>query len=136
MPAKITDNNAREPSAGWVCYDGECSFCRRWLRRVERPLRRHGFDFVPLQTDWVRTKLNSTGPELSRELRLIRAPQPVRGGADAAVILMRFVWWLWPLWLASWIPGAMPVYHAVYRWIARNRHCLHGQGPMGKKAST
>jgi predicted DCC family thiol-disulfide oxidoreductase YuxK len=130
---EITDNNAETPIAGWVCYDGECSFCRRWLRRVERPLLRHGFKFVPLQTDWVRARLNLTTPELMQEMRLLRAAQPVLGGADAAVVLMRYVWWLWPLWLVSRIPGAMPIFRSTYRFIARNRHCYQNQCQLGKE---
>jgi predicted DCC family thiol-disulfide oxidoreductase YuxK len=130
---EITDNNAATPSGGWVCFDGECSFCRRWLRRVERPLLRHGFKFVPLQTDWARARLNLTTPELLQEMRLLRANQPVLGGADAAVVLMRYVWWLWPLWLVSRIPGAMPVYRVVYRIIANNRHCVNGACAIPRK---
>jgi predicted DCC family thiol-disulfide oxidoreductase YuxK len=130
---EITDNKAKQPTAGWVCFDGECSFCLRWLRRVERPLRRHGFGFVPLQTDWVRTQLHLTTPELLQEMRLLRSNQPALGGADAAVVLMRYVWWLWPLWLVSRIPGAMPVYRRVYRYIARNRHCAKDACQIGKE---
>lgn len=133
MNTEITDNNADTPAAGWVCYDGECSLCLRWLRRVERPLLRHGFNFVPLQTDWVRARLNLTTPELLQEMRLLRADQTVLGGADAAIVLMRYVWWLWPLWLLSRVPGMMPIFRATYRFIARNRHCRQGQCRLGKE---
>jgi len=131
---EITDNNAARTSAGWVCYDGECSFCRRWLRRVERPLLRYGFKFVPLQTDLVRARLNLTTPELLQEMRLIHANQPVLGGADAAVVLMRFVWWLWPLWLLSRIPGLMPLFRVGYHYIAKHRYCFTDSCP-GKKCA-
>jgi formate-dependent nitrite reductase membrane component NrfD len=38
------------------------------------------------------------------------------------VFLARYIWWLWPLWLISIIPGMMIPIRASYRFIARNRH--------------
>jgi predicted DCC family thiol-disulfide oxidoreductase YuxK len=123
VTTEMTDNIAKQPASGWVCYDGECAFCLRWLRRVERPLLRAGFQFAPLQTDWVKAHLNLSDEDALTEMRLLRTGVPSLGGADAAVVLMRHVWWLWPLWLLSRIPGAMPVFRATYRHIAVNRQC-------------
>lgn len=123
MNTEMTDNIARQPVAGWVFYDGECALCLRWLRRVERPLLCRGFQLVPLQAASAKARLNLADNDPLTEMRLIRSDEPALGGVDAAVVLMRHVWWLWPLWLLSQIPGAMPIYHAVYRHIATNRHC-------------
>lgn len=129
----MTDIKANQPAAGWLCYDGECALCLRWLRRVERPLLRHGFQFVPLQTTWVKTRLSLKDSDPLTEMRLLRPDEPVLGGADAAVVLMRHVWWLWPLWLLSRIPGAMPIFRAVYRHIAANRHCKNSTCALPKR---
>jgi predicted DCC family thiol-disulfide oxidoreductase YuxK len=129
----MTDNNAKQPTAGWVCYDGDCALCLRWLRRVERPLLRHGFNFVPLQASWIKARLNLTDHDPLTEMRLLRPDQQVLGGADAAVVLMQHVWWLWPLWLVSRIPGTMPIIRATYRHIARNRHCASGACAIPKR---
>ena len=118
----MTENNPIPP-AGWVCYDGDCEFCLRWLRRVERPLRQRGFGFIPLQTPWVKANLNVPEAELLTGMRLLLPDNRILGGADAAMVLARHIWWLWPLWLVSKIPGAMPIIRACYRFIARNRHC-------------
>jgi predicted DCC family thiol-disulfide oxidoreductase YuxK len=123
----MTDNIAKQPTAGWVCYDGECPLCLRWLQRIERPLLRHGFNFIPLQTAWAKARLNLVDGDPLTEMRLLCPNQQVIAGADAAVVLMRYVWWLWPLWLFSRIPGAMPIIHASYRFIANNRHCKSGR---------
>ena len=123
MTTEMTDNIARVPAAGWVCYDGECPFCLRWLRRVERPLLRRGFSFVPLQTAWVKARLSLTEEELLAEMRLLLPDQRILGGADAATLLAKYIWWLWPLWLASKIPGAMIPLRAGYRFMARHRYC-------------
>ena len=127
----MTDIIAKQPAVGWVCYDSECPRCRRWLRRVERPLIRSGFNFVALQTTWVKTRLNLGNHDPLTEMRLLFPDEQVLGGADAAVFLMRHVWWLWPLWLLSRIPGTMPVFRAVYRHIAANRHCASGACSVG-----
>lgn len=144
MYTEMTGNNATPQVAGWIGYDGECAFCLRWVRRVERPLRRHGFDFVPLQTRWERRCLageSRSGADTRQRDAGVpgNVPAPVftemilelpdgreLGGADAAVVLMRFIWWLWPLWLLSRLPGMMPVFQAVYRHIAAKRHCASG----------
>lgn len=122
----MSDTAAEHPAAGWVCYDGDCALCFRWLRRVERPLLRHGYEFVPLQAAWIKARLNLTNRDALTEMRLLRPGQQVLGGADAAVVLMRQIWWLWPLWLLSRSPGAMSAFRVVYRHIAVNRQC----GPL------
>lgn len=129
----MTDNNVKQPTAGWVCYDGECPLCLRWLQRIKRPLLRKNFGFVPLQTPWVKAKLNLSEADLLTEMRLLLPDRRVIGGADAAVTLARYVWWLWPLWLASYIPGGMPIIRATYRHIARNRHCASGACEIPKR---
>lgn len=123
MNTEMTDKDAMQPTAGWVCYDVECAFCVRWLRRTESPLLRRGFDFVPLQATWVRAKVNVPEVELLKEMRLLLPDNRILGGADAAVVLARYIWWLWPLWALSRIPGAMPLLRAGYRYIAKNRYC-------------
>lgn len=132
---EMTDNIAAQPTAGWVCYDAECALCLRWLRRVERPLLRAGFRFASLQSHWVKANLNLTDQDALTEMRLLRTSKPALGGADAAVVLMRHVWWLWPLWLLSRIPGAMPAFRTVYRHIAANRHCANGTCTAKRQAS-
>ena len=111
MNTETTRNN-NTTHAGLVLYDGDCGFCLRWLRRVERPLTRKGFRFETLQTH---------GRELTEMLLQLPDGREL-GGADAAMNLSRHVWWLWPLWLVSRIPGVMPIFRAGYRVIAKNRH--------------
>ena len=55
------------------------------------------------------------------------------GGADAAMEIARHIWWLWPLWLFSRIPGAMPLLRICYRFIAEHRHCATGTCAVPKQ---
>ncbi len=143
MNTEITDNNARQPAAGLVCYDGECAFCVGWAQRMERTLVGHGFTLTTLQARERRRLAGRLLPKIETRRQDAgapgRTPAPVftemvlelpdgreLGGADAAMEIARHVWWLWPLWLLSRIPGMMPIYRAVYRHIAANRNCASG----------
>jgi hypothetical protein len=85
---EMTDNNAKQPAAGWVCYDGECAFCLGWVRVTEKVLRQRGFGFIPLQTPWVRARLNATEVELMAQGRLMLPDGRILGGAETAVFLV------------------------------------------------
>lgn len=123
----MTDNQVPQPIAGWICYDGGCAQCLRWMRRVEQPLARLGYNFVALQDPWVKEHLNCLETERLTEMRLVLPNNHVLGGADAVITLARYVWWLWPLWLIGQFPGAMPLLRATYRWVAWNRQCASGR---------
>lgn len=103
---EITDNNGRT-----VLYDANCAFCTTWARRAERVLQRRGFIFRPL-------------PAPTEEMKVVTASGDVLGGARAVGYLARQVWWMWPLWALSRMPGAMRLLDRAYRWIARRKHCV------------
>jgi predicted DCC family thiol-disulfide oxidoreductase YuxK len=109
-----------------IYYDGECRFCRQSVRRLEPVLHRRGFVFRPLQSPEAPQRLGLSGRALLREMHLSLAGGRNLGGADAVVEIARRIWWAWPLWLFSRVPGVRPFLRAVYRVIASNRHCLGG----------
>jgi predicted DCC family thiol-disulfide oxidoreductase YuxK len=55
---------------------------------------------------------------------VVAASGDVLGGATAVVYLARQVWWTWPLWAVSRVPGVMRLLDRAYRRIARRRHCV------------
>ena len=57
------------------------------------------------------------------------------GGAAAVVEIARRIWWAWPLWALSRLPGAMRPMHATYRWIASRRSCANGACTIDAAAS-
>ena len=83
-----------------------------------------GVKFVPLQTGWVRRRLNLPEEELLGEMRVLTPYGKVLGGADAHGYLWSLVWWLWPLWLASKMPGIHWLIDTGYRWVAAHRYQL------------
>jgi predicted DCC family thiol-disulfide oxidoreductase YuxK len=123
---EITDA-ARKPSRGWIFFDAECEFCRRWVARTEPIFAPRGFAFVPLEKDCARDMLRVPDEELLREMRVLMRNGERYGGADAIVALAKHVWWAWPLAIVARIPGIRRVLQAGYRSVASRRHCLSGR---------
>jgi predicted DCC family thiol-disulfide oxidoreductase YuxK len=123
--ATITERTT-EAAQGWVLYDGECSLCTGAVARFAPMLRRHHFNLAPLQTPWVRQQIGLNPDKPLTEMKLLTADGRIYGGADALVQIGQRIWWAWPLFAVAQIPGAMILFHAVYRWIAANRNCLNG----------
>lgn len=124
MNTEITDN---EKIKAWVLFDADCRICNTGASRFEQVLARRRFALMPLQTPWVRQRLNLPGAELLAEVRLLFTDGRLLGGADAIVFVARRIWWSWPLWAISRIPGAMLLLRRGYRWFAQNRYCIGGR---------
>jgi len=113
------------PRRGWVLYDAGCPFCRRWARRLRPQLRRHGFELTPLKTAWVRQYFHDlTEQELLEAFRVLRRDGRHLSAGDAMVHIGRYVWWLWPVWLAGQFPPLRWIIRRAYRWVSRHRAAL------------
>lgn len=117
---------AAAPYRGWILYDGECQFCRNWVRRTRPILGRRGFAFAPLQSSWVRASFRPSQDELLVEMRVLFRAGKWFGGADAIFELAKYVWWAWPLVALAQIPGMRQPLRAAYRQIATRRSCRSG----------
>ena len=112
--------------AASLFYDAECSFCVGTVRRFERVLTRRRVRLLPLQAPGTGALLGVSDHALLDEMRVRRDDGAVLGGADAVAELARRIWWAWPLWAVSRLPGVMPIMRAAYRWVARRRGCAGG----------
>lgn len=111
---------------GWVFYDAECRFCVAGMQRWGGLFARRGFEWLPLQTPGAAERLGVTDEQLLAEMWLQLADGRVFSGVNSWSVLFRSVWWLWPLGVLLAVPGLNAIAAWVYRWIARNRHCLGG----------
>ena len=111
---------------GWVFYDAECRFCVAGMKRWGGLFARRGFIWLPLQTPGTATRLGVTEGQLLEEMWLLLADGRRTKGAEAWAVMMRSVWWLWPLGVVISLPGINVIARAIYRWVARNRRCLGG----------
>ena len=123
-PAPSRPCAADTSSGGWIFYDGECEFCRNWVRRTQPILGPRGFTFAPLQASWVRALLQLREEELLSEMRVLLHTGESFGGADAIIEMAKCVWWTRPLAALARIPRMRRALCAAYRQIAARRSCL------------
>lgn len=107
---------------GWILYDDSCGFCRRWAPFWEKELCRRGFGIAPLQADWVRERLEIDDARLLDDVRLLLADGSHLAGAEVYRFAMRRIWWAWPAYALSLVPGLRRLFDLAYRKFARNRH--------------
>lgn len=134
MNAGITKLQGIDWLRGWVLYDGDCPFCRRWTERFERTLTRRGFDFAPLQTPWVSECLGLTTPGRWEQMHVLTTDGRDFGGADALLFLARHIWWARPLCALAALPGGRRLLRRGYGWLAAHRPCRDGAGKVLRSA--
>ncbi len=125
MITEITDKNANT-AAGWIYFDGECRFCTAHRQGWGKIFERRGFVWMPLQTPGTPERLGITATQLHAEMWLALADGRKFSGIGVWSALMRRVWWLWPMGVVLAMPGFNAIGGAVYRWIAKRRHCIGG----------
>lgn len=134
-PAELLPTVADRPLADVVIFDGHCRICTGQIRRLARWDTRGRLAFVSLHDPLVAARW----PELSRE-QLMRDMYVVdrRGrrhaGAAAFRYLSRKIPRLWCLAPLLHVPGAMPLWQALYRLIANRRYALGGQAECADEA--
>ena len=111
-----------------LVYDGDCSFCRRWVARIGRRDRSGTFEFVARQTDGLTERFPKLAEgDFSTGMRLITPDDTIHVGADAAYqIVRRLRYWRSIAWWYH-IPGVHWFTRVVYGWIAANRQSLGGR---------
>jgi len=97
-----------------IYFDGSCGMCTASAKRFERIVSSRGFRFEPFE-----------GPAPD-EMKLRTRDGQMLGGADALIYIAQRVWWAWPVWAISFVPGAMWMMRRVYSCIARNRYRISG----------
>lgn len=123
MNAELPENAEGTGTVGWVLYDAACPFCCRWAGHSARLLARRGFKVLPLQTEWVRRRLEVAAVPLLREMRLLTAEGELFGAAEALLHLARYFWWARPL---AWIGNRVFILDGLerhYRFVANRYHC-------------
>jgi predicted DCC family thiol-disulfide oxidoreductase YuxK len=135
MPPATMDNGR----IGVVFYDGGCAICTRGARRFGPMLARRRIALAPLQTPDACVRLGVPEEDRLREMRLRLEDGTVFGGAAAVVEVARRIWWAWPLWALSRVPGAMRPMRAAYNWVASDRGCANRvcrvEPPISRRAA-
>ena len=106
---------------GWVLYDAACGFCSWWIPFWRKTIQRTGYDIAPVQSKWVKDKLNLPTDKLNNDIRLLLKNGTLINGADAYIFGMKRVWWSRPLGLFLGLPGIRWVTWRFYKLFNRNR---------------
>lgn len=119
-PAQFTDRPVERPL---VIFDGDCGFCRRMVRQMQR-ITGDRADYAAAQD--VGKDFPSILPEeFAREVKLVETDGQVYGAAEAVFRLVfdagKGPWWGVPLWVYRKAPGARWVSEAGYRFVATHR---------------
>ena len=103
-----------------LLYDGECSFCIRWVARLKY-LTRDRVDYLPSQRACEKfTQI--TAEEYERSVQLVDPGGNVFEGAETVFRVLACVPRItWPLWIYYNIPGFALILEWGYRIISKNR---------------
>lgn len=108
--------------SGWVLYDGNCGVCKLLIEKWRPVITSCGYKIAPLQSDWVKGKISLSDEELVKDILLITVDDKLIRGADVYREVMKQVWWLYPFYLISIIPGLNYIFNWSYRIFNLNRH--------------
>ncbi len=84
-------------------------------------LRRRGLGIAPLQSAWVQERTGLPPAELLNDIRLLPPSGQLLAGAEVYRYMMRRMWWAYPLYLLSKVPGLSQLFEWGYRTFARHR---------------
>jgi len=115
LPVHVEDVERRDT----IFFDGACGMCSTSAKRLQRIVAPRGFALQAFQAD-------PSFQEVPDEMKLRTRDGTIFGGADAIVYVARRIWWAWPLWAVSLVPGMMRVLRFVYRIVAKNRYRISG----------
>jgi predicted DCC family thiol-disulfide oxidoreductase YuxK len=109
------------PERPLVVFDGDCGFCRYWIRRWHQ---RTGdtLEYLPYQDTAVARRFPAlTTERCARALQIVEPDGAVSKGADAVFRALARSGLRWPLTLYRRLPGVATVSELVYQLVARNR---------------
>jgi hypothetical protein len=95
--------------------------CSRWVRSWGPALQRRGLAIAPLQSAWVQERTGIPPADLLSDIRLLQPSGLLLSGAEVYRDIMRRIWWAYPLYLLSKVPGLDQLFDWAYRTFARHR---------------
>ena len=115
------------PDHDTVLYDGRCRFCRSQIAVLRRLDLRGRLAFTSLHDPSVATSFPElTQDDLLAQMYVVSSTGQARGGAEAVRYLSRTLPLLWPAAVLLHVPGSLPLWKALYAFVARHRLKIAG----------
>ena len=113
------------PNASVVIFDGDCRFCQKQVKRLDRFDAGDRLAYISLHDPRVRERYPElTHDQLMEQMYVVSPAGQRYGGAAAVRYLSRLLprlWWLAPL---LHIPFSMPLWQWLYHKVAVRRYKL------------
>ncbi|MGA0040185.1 MAG: thiol-disulfide oxidoreductase DCC family protein [Pirellulales bacterium] len=118
---------AHHPDRDTVLYDGRCRFCRSQIALLRRCDLGGNLQFTSLHDPSVAVDFPElTYDDLLQQMYVINRRGHARGGAEAVRYLSRTLPLLWPMAALLHLPGSLPLWKALYAFVARHRMRIAG----------
>ncbi len=115
------------PDRDTVLYDGQCRFCRSQIALLRRLDLRGRLSFTSLHDPSVAISFPElTHDDLLAQMYVVSRTGQARGGAEAVRYLSRTLPLLWPAAVLLHVPGSLPLWKALYAFVARHRLKIAG----------
>jgi predicted DCC family thiol-disulfide oxidoreductase YuxK len=106
----------------WVFYDGNCSFCVAGVKQMSPFLKLAHFRSSPQQADWAQMLIQEADQgQVIQAIRILTEDGKLHAGADGLLEIVRRIFWAYPFYLLSFLPGVRPLLRTGYDWIAKRR---------------
>lgn len=120
------------PGSEIVIWDGHCVFCRKQVQRLRAFDLTGRLSFISLHDQRVLERYPDLTCEQLMDQMWVVSPKGGRfGGADAIRYLSLRMPLLWPAVPLLYFPFAMPLWRAMYRWVAQRRYRIAGKDCEG-----
>ena len=113
---------ATPPSKPLLVYDGDCNFCKLWIRRWQQ-ITGEAVDYLPSQDPSIATRFPEIPTEnFATSVQLIDPNGTVITGAEAVFhSLAKNPRWRWPLHIYSEFPLLAGICESAYSFVAGHR---------------
>jgi len=109
----------KPPGAPTLIYDGDCGFCRGWVKRAKRLDVRNAVRTVELQNPEAAQLSGQSVVNLRQAAHFVRADGAVFAGAAAAREFATHLRGGALVRLVASVPGFMPIAERAYGWVAQ-----------------
>jgi predicted DCC family thiol-disulfide oxidoreductase YuxK len=114
------------PAASVVIYDGQCQFCSRQVRRLARLDGKNRLSFLSLHDPRIESDFPALShDELMEAMHLVEPSGTIHRGAAAFRLMTRRLPRLWILVPLMHLPFSLPLWQAIYHYIARRRYRMN-----------